>query len=98
MSKKWEWIGDPAGILTGFTGDDSQQPGAHLLEFPERKVRALADLTVSLADLIVGLILKFSKHAWGKLIFLWFHCMRRENHETFYERKKLSALLSGNVT
>lgn len=69
MSKKWEWIGDPAGILTGFTGDDSQQPGAHLLEFPERKVRALADLTVSLADLIVGLILKFSKHAWGKLIF-----------------------------
>lgn len=45
MSKKWEWIGDPAGILTGFTGDDSQQPGAHLLEFPERKVRALADLS-----------------------------------------------------
>lgn len=41
MSRKWEWIGDPAGILTGFTGDDGQQYGTHLLEFPERKVRAL---------------------------------------------------------
>lgn len=69
MSKKWEWIGDPAGILTGFTGDDSQQPGAHLLEFPERKVRALADLTVSLADLIVGLISKFSKPCLGETDF-----------------------------
>lgn len=39
MSRKWEWIGDPADVLTGFTGDGGQQYGAHLLEFPERKVR-----------------------------------------------------------
>lgn len=32
---------DPADILTGFTGDDGQQYGAYLLEFPERKVRAV---------------------------------------------------------
>lgn len=38
VSWKWEWIGDPADILTGFTGVDGQQYGAHLLEFPERKV------------------------------------------------------------
>lgn len=63
MSKKWEWIGDPAGILTGFTGNDGQQPGAHLLEFPERKVSSLADLTVSL---VADLISKFSMPCLGR--------------------------------
>lgn len=30
---------DRAGFPTGFTGDDGQQHGADLLEFPEREVR-----------------------------------------------------------
>lgn len=41
VSKKREWIVDPADILTGFTGNDSQQYGTHLLEFPEREVSCL---------------------------------------------------------
>lgn len=44
MSRKRQWIVDPAGVLTGFTGDGGQQHGAHLLEFPERKVRVASQL------------------------------------------------------
>lgn len=65
MSRKWEWIGDPADILTGFTGDGGQQYGAHLLEFPERKVRELFSFSVFLvlltARFFAGLNLEVSQ-------------------------------------